>query len=43
MAKTLKLLELAHDKSAGGEAQTGDDGKGELDGHDSVQDVIQSC
>ena len=33
--------ELAHDKGTGGEAEGGHDGKGEHDGHDRVEDVIE--
>ena len=33
--------ELAHDKGTGGEAEGGHDGKGEHDGHDCVEEVIE--
>ena len=32
---------LAHDKGTGGEAEGGHDGKGQHDGHDSVEEVIE--
>ena len=38
-----KLPEFSHDKSAGGEAETGNDGKRQLDGHHSIQNIIQAC
>ena len=36
-----RVGELAHDETAGGEAEGRDDGEGELDGHHDVEEVVQ--